>query len=531
MVDDVFMTVSGVSTGGTASIALAATAVDLSTSNVAASGDNVSALSSSASPSTTTAQAGIKVTLGSTATTDDVYSNLATPYSLAWAAPPTDDISKQMENNLAAHAKTGLLSSLLNGLGSQLLGRFATTQRDFQQTVASYRSNPSSVGATTGAKALQSAQISQNNISLKIYTKSGKEVDISITFDGDGRALPDSLSIDVHTSGTLSAAEQAAIAKLSKGLDAALQGISGGSPKIDFSGLVNFDTTVLSGIDLNVRQVPQFNGLRSIDLHVDANRRSLAVQSKAGSISINVNLATPALWGSATQRQSAVQQYLNQFDAANQRAHGGAALLGQFKDAFSQLHSSYPAPGSIPAQQPAHTLAISALNAQDRSVLSGLADFKASMSGDFDNGSATKPITESGHIDYQVAQDTKIKGVAKSTGLSVLQTQTAKLVASYAKSRGDLQFGIASGNYDIYRIKDETSTTTAFSYADDKLKSAFVINLVNQSLHYEKLVDHKVVKETDTPHNTSDVQDISAQLKPSSWPDEAGENLFYRSIG
>jgi hypothetical protein len=58
---------------------------------------------------------------------------------------------------------------------------------------------------------------------------------------------------------------------------AALQGITSESAKIDVSGLVNFDTTVLSGADLKVRESPQVSDLRSLDFHADASRRRWSV--------------------------------------------------------------------------------------------------------------------------------------------------------------------------------------------------------------------------------------------------------------
>jgi hypothetical protein len=396
------------------------------------------------------------------------------------------------------------------------LDRFDKTPSDFRQAVVAYQ-NPSANGAedinaAARATILQNARYTQNNISLKIYTISGKEVDLSVTFGGDGHAIRDSLSIDVHTSGKLSADEQTAIAKLAKGFDAALQGITSESAKIDVSGLVNFDTTVLSGVDLKVRESPQVSDLRSLDFHADASRRSLATQGQAGIVSVNVNLSAPALWGSAAQQQTAVQRYLDQFDAANKRAHGGATLSGQFKDAFAQLNSSYPVPG----QQPAHALAASALNTKDRSVLSGLADFQASMSGDWDNGSVGQNTTEGGHIDYQVSQHTGTRGVAKKTGLSVVQTQAATLGASFAKSRDGSPLNIEKGNYDIYSFKDSASTSVSFEYADDKLKNASIMNLVSQLEIYEKLVNHKMVEQTSTPNNVFTMQDISAKLRPAA---------------
>ena len=72
-----------------------------------------------------------------------------------------------------------------------------------------------------------------------------------------------------------------------------------------------------------------------------------------------------------------------------------------------------------------------------------------------------------------------------------------------------------TGNYDSYSIRDESSTTTSFSYAKDKLKSASVERLVKQLESYAKLVDHKVVERRETPRHEATRQDLSEKLLPS----------------
>ena len=462
---------------------------------------------SSASVASSTLVPAVTVTLGKPVTPDVTYGKPVpiNPVKLIWATPPTDDVSQAMSQLGAGNS-----SSLLSGLGAAVLNQVANTQGNFQQSVVSYP-NPAAMGlidATTtadNAAALKDAQYAQNNVGLTIRTASGKEVDISLTFGGNS-SVQDSLSINVQALGKLSAAEQAAVAKLSTGFAAALQGITSVPPQVDVSGLVNFDPTVLSSVDLKVSepQSTSMTSLQSLDFHADAGGRSFAMQGAAGKVSVNVDLSKPALWGSKAQQQSALLGYLNQFDAADHRAQGGSALLGEFKDAFSQLNSSYPAAGL----QTARALPASALNTQDVSVLSGLADFQASMSGTSFNGSAAEPTTETGRIDYQVSQQTEISGIAKGTGLSVAQTQSATLVASVEQSSDGALLDTTKGNYDIYRINDSTSTTTAFAYADAKLKSASVVTQVDQSEVYQKLVGHKVVEQTSTPLNTETMQDI-----------------------
>jgi len=428
------------------------------------------------------------------------------PDQVVWAAPPSDSISSLMKTNLRYADDS---SSLLRGIGSALLGRFATTQADFQQAAADVTPGIQ----TTAVDALQSAQSAANTVSLKIHLVSGREVDVSVSYGG-GDGIQNSLSIAVHTSGKLTAAEQAAIASLSAGFEAALQGVSRVAARIDVAGLASFDPATVSSVDLKVRgpSAPpnsvasaDYNPLQSLDFHADATTRSLAVKTLAGNVSVSVDLSRSAFLGTQAQQQAAIQKFLSQFDAANTRGHGGSILLGEFEDTFKQLNSS-PAAGQGP-----QALGSLPLSAQDLSVLSGLNDFSASMSGDFRNDVAK----ESGHIDYQVSQSTQLRGVNQDS-LSVVQTQTASLSAEYAKYRDGVS--LAKGDYDIYRINDSKSTTTAFEYADNKLKSAFITTIVKQMDEYEKLIGFKVVQKKDTPTNHSTVQDISAQWSARDVP-------------
>jgi hypothetical protein len=380
-----------------------------------------------------------------------------------------------------------------------------TYSRALQKAMADVR--------TTAADALQTANAGPNNVTMKIHLASGKEVDVSVSF-GDGNATQKSPSVAVHTSSKLTSAEQAAIAGLSAGFEAALRGISRNATQIDVSGLVNFDPSKVSSVDLSVRKPSppvnaalsaDWNPVQSLDFHADATSRSLSVRSLAGSVSVSVDVSRSAFLGTTAQQQASIHKYLDQFDAATTRGHGDPILLGEFKDAFAQLNSSYPL---NPMQGPHST----SLNAQDVSVLTGLNDFKASMSGDFRNDAAR----ESGHIAYRVSQSTQSTGVNKDS-LSVVQTQTASLDAQYAKYRDGES--LAKGDYDLYRVNDSTSTTTAFEYADNKLKSAFITTVVKQLDEYERLVGFRVVQKQDTPTNRSATQDISAKWRAANKTD------------
>jgi hypothetical protein len=443
---------------------------------------------------------------------------------LAWASEPEDEISQLMQGNIKKQPLVLLNSSLLlNGLGAKLLERFSTAQSDFSQTVVSYESqyrNPTVDGTsisygstditrTSATDALKNSAGATNRIGFRIQTRSGKTVDISISYGGNGKEIKAGLSVGIHVSGgELSDAEKTAVANLSSGFESLLQSVSRGTGDVDVSGLT-YDATVLSGIDLTVRQTPQFGSeLKSLDFHANSKQRSFALETTKGRLSLSVDLTQPAILGSATQQRAAVQDYLSRFDAANQRGHGDSSLLGQFKDVFVALHSNYPA--SDGSTTP--TISSPALNDKDRSVLTGLADFEVSISGDFAKES------EAGHMEYRAAQSTKVVGEGKWNGLSVSQTQTTRLKSNFLRSPDGGPLDVGTGNYESISIDDETSSITSFSYAKDELQSATVKSLVNQMEYLKKFVNFKMVEERDSPLKQADEQDISALLVPPKKP-------------
>lgn len=460
-----------------------------------------------ASPATgvaaqTATQSESRVTLTGTVDAEDVYSRPSRfSRAVVWASPPNDPVSVLMQKNLRAGVEDD--SAWLEGLGVAVFDRLATFSRGFSQTVVNYpQDNTQSADAAqlSSAQALAAARTAPSRVGLTITTASGKTVNLAVSFVSGGREGASSLAVDVQVDGELSAEEQKAVARLSSGFQAALDGLTKVPPEVNLSGLVGYDASVLSGVDLSVAAVPPLNGdLESFAFHVDATQRRFSMGGVRGKIALSVDLSQPEIRGSAAQQKEALNDYLAQFDAANQRGHGNARLIAQFKDAFVQLNSNYPAADEQPNPL---------LNGKDRSVLSGLADFSASMSGDF----ARK--TEAGHIEYRTAQSTTISGRDKYSGLEVTQMQRASLKSDFVKSRNGTKLDTHTGNYDRYSISDESSTTTSFSYVEDRLKSASIKRLVDQLESYAKLVDFKVVEERETPRHEATQQDISARLLP-----------------
>jgi len=434
-----------------------------------------------------------------------------------WSGAATDEISQLMGRNMQS---TGLISNpalLLDGLGEKLLGRFGTTQTDFQQTVAQYPAVGDS-GKLNDVGALQQAKYAQNSVNLTLRTVSGKQIDITIGYGGDGSSSAKGLSVEVHTQGQLSAEEQAAVKKLSAGFETALKSIGNVASTtstqnfaatVDLSGLVDFDTKVLSSVDLKFSSSAQSSSLKSLAFHADIKSRSFSMSGAVGNLSMAVDLSKPEIWGSEDQRKQSISRYLDQFDSANQRAHSDGKLMAQFKSVFSQLQSAYPAnAGALMSQSRTETP-----NAREVSLLSGLADFQAQMGGDFDDSSTNKVVTMTGHMDYRVTQQTEIRGENRDKAFSLGQQKNTRLTSNYVSSRMGAMLDTGNGNYDIFHISDESSSSILIEYVNGKLKSATITTEQRQYMEYIKLVDHKETERKETPRSDASVLDVAGQLQ------------------
>lgn len=427
----------------------------------------------------------------------------------AWASSSADDISEVMRGNLRAGPSNGGIAALLKGLGSSLLGRFASTQTAYSQVGTNYISGGK--GGVSAADAVLKAQYAENTISLTLTTTSNKQVTVAIAFDQTHQDVSNSLSVEISSTATLTQEESAAIAGLATGFETALQGIGRNSTTtqqttlstIDVSGLMDFDPAVLASVDLKVSEAARYVGLKSLDFHADSSSRRFAMKGIDGDVSVKVDLSQPLAIGSKAQQQASIDRYLKQFDAANARAQGEAVLVGQFKSIFSQLHSSYPTPSSSAKPLP------TAFNAAREQLLSGLADFRASMSGEFSNGLSGK-LTKSGKLDYMVSQKTTV--ISGNTRIRAAQSESFALNATILKSRNDTTLDVGLGNYDVFTISDSSRFATSFSInvRDDYVETASLKRIVAQLMHYEKIVNYKVADTKESAKSLSDEKDLLA---------------------
>lgn len=475
----------------------------------------VSVRSSATTAAAAPADPGTQVTLGQSTGSSVIY---AKPQPVepgqfrltrAWASQDRDDISTLMARNLGL-GPSASLADRWRGLGGALLSRFAATPSDYQQTVAEYQAPTAadSVAGSADAQALDKSALSDVSVgaatvSLKIRTQSGQTVELRIaTNDGSEAGSSSGLRVEVKSSGTLSQAESAAIAQLADGLDEALEGLGKpGKPQLELGKLMDFDRSVLSGLDLDIKNPKPSQPLSSFSLHVGADGRSVAMKGAAGELAVKLESDAP-VGASASQRQAALDQHLKRFDAAAQRGRADAALVDMFKSAFSQLHNAQApaAPGAI--------VALSGLERSVQSLQSGLADFQASFSGDFENTNEFGAVTEIGRAEYQVGQKTTRQSRGRE-GESIAQVVTESLDAESKKARNRSMLDLQSGNYDLTKVQDSRTITTLIETAGKQVTGALRKTQERQMQTWDQLVEHRTQQHRETPGGRSFTEQLA----------------------
>ncbi|WP_348944796.1 hypothetical protein ABHF33_15500 [Chitinibacter sp. FCG-7] len=424
--------------------------------------------------------------------------------TLTFASSANDNISQVMLNNIWSSTPYSGVSDLFKGLGGALLERFSVTQDAYQQTLAeSWSSDVSESANLEGVDAATELSATENTIGLTLTTVSKKQIEILIAFDNQNQDSGNRLSVQIKTSAELSSQECKALAALSKGFESTLQSIGQNLTTdrpsrlstIDVAGLLDFDPQVLSGIDLKVDASNQFVGLQALTLHADTSRRSLTMQGIDGELSIDVDLSNASIRGTPEQQKAAIDRYLTQFDQANARAQGQEQLIGQFKSAFAQLQSNYPA-----AEINTATSRSAAFNIARDQWLSGLADFQAHMGGEFSSGAIDNDKT-TGKLDYQISQKTTLVG--RGNKLSASQEVASVLSATIIKCRDGGPYQ-KTGNYDITQINDRSNVKTDFTIATTQNGVSYIelatrSEIIKQMLEFKKVVNHEVEEQFKLP--------------------------------
>jgi hypothetical protein len=461
--------------------------------------------SSNAAPAVVTSPSTV-VTLGqsSTVADADTYTAQGLPSvaaSDAWEYTRQDKVTLVMSSNFA----TSATASRFQGLGASLLSQLAESNKNISQSMI----HPAN-GQALSPTALSAAQsklhsAAENSVSLTIKTLTGKTVQFSLSSQDNGLAVTAEVS-----GGELDDDERNALAKMASGFQSAIDGLTADPPSVNLDGLTQYDSKVFSSVDLQSEFKLGAGQKQTLSFHADSDQRSVNMSGALGNLQVSVDLKNVAAMGTADQQDTALKAYLEQIDAAKTRGNGDAKLLSMFEGAFSSLHSHYPQTGN------------STSSATDHAMLSGLADFSASVT---QKGDAFNPLRpdELDAFTFDLSQTTRSKG-SGPLNYSLTQDQHSHLKASFHKPSytGDalaLTAQNESQNYVYSQIDDQASSTSKLTYEKGALTAASVTQSASQSTHTSTYTLGRLDQDTITPVNATKIQNVLSALNSALQPD------------
>lgn len=412
-----------------------------------------------------------------------------------WESTEQNKVTDTIASNVGA-LKT---ATRFRNLGAAVLSQFAASGSGFSQSVL--RAVGTSVPDASALSAMQSNLHTHaaNTIGLTIKTASGATVTVSLSSSTDGLGAQVSVS-----GGKLSDRELAAIGQMAEGFQAAIDGLGATPPKLSLDGLAGFDKTVLTSVDLSAKL--KGSDIKTLSFSADANQRSVSLSSVQGDLQLSVDTGNATVAGSAQQQAKALEAYLAKFDAARARGHGDKQLMDLFKDAFKGLNSHVDS-AAAGAGSPL-------LSKADRGLLTGLADFSASISQTAQLVNPMRPA-EVDSFAYSVSQSTRLKGTLADR--SIDQQQQSHLSASYHQSLypgAALQLGSdrSSQNYTYYKIDDNASSGASIAYKNGALVAATLSQSGTQSSTALKYVMGRLESTVTTPQSTAESSSVKDLL-------------------
>ncbi|WP_397454872.1 lactate dehydrogenase [Pseudomonas lurida] len=418
----------------------------------------------------------------------------------AWESDNQDALSKTLNANFNSLSTANRFS----GVGAGLIAQFAKGGGVGLSQSVLYASADRAQNA--GEIKLDQSLLhtkADNLVSLSIKTASGKTVTFSLSSQTDGLGVQ--ATVD---GGTLSDEELEAVGKLGSAFQSAVDGLTATPPKLDLSGLTRFDSRLLASVDLNAKVKSPDGQDLSLAFHADSQSRTTRMSGPLGELNLAVDLKNTAILGDARQQAKALDSYLAQFDRAQERGSAKAELMSMFKDAFSAMNSNYPQGLSLPEAL--------TRNPTDQGLLTGLADFKASIKQATESSNPMRP-SEVDSFAYEVSQRTRVGGNS-ALHRSVSQDQQSSLSASFHKGlKGGkapaLDTRAESQNYLYVQVRDKASSSAHLSYKDGLLSNASVSQEASQETRTQKYVMGKLVDETFVPRQAAVKRDYLVLLE------------------
>ena len=366
-----------------------------------------------------------------------------------------------------------------------------------------------------------------HQFTLGIVTRSGVKVDLTLASVDDGLVLQASANAE------LSDAERSALSRLADGFQAAIDGMVAGDPHIRLGALAQFDSRMLQSVafhaEVKLSTLPP--GTQTLDFHADTSRRHVSIAGPSGTAEVSVDSSKLASLGTREQQTKAINSYLRQFDQAAGRGRGDARLMAMFKDAFadmnrtSQRDETRETGLSLPNGQ-------WTLGAEDHAVLTGLADFSASVT---QTPKWNNPLrsAEKESFSYSVSQQTRIDGARRDDRM-VSQTQQARLTAQFhapVKKSGDVKLDVTpqSQTYEYHQIDDAADSSVELGYREGRLVKAALRQSASQSERIQTYMMGKLMSDRTIPGKQELVRDLMASLAPYRAGEERGADATHEA--
>lgn len=429
----------------------------------------------------------------------------------AWEYTRQDSVTLAMQGNFSTSSGAGRFQ----GLGATLLEQLAQTGKGISQSVISSSSGRALEPAELAAAQDKLHSTADNSISLALKTASGKTVQLMLSSSENGLAVQAQIS-----GGDLSDDEMAALGKMASSFQSAIDGLTGKPPQLKLDGLAQYDGDVFTSVALSTRVRLNDGSVQTLDMSADADQRSVRMSGASGDLNLSVDLKNAAIIGDSDQQAKALKSYVSQIEAARTRGDGDAQLLSMFEDGFKTLHSHYP--GARPSTAP-QTLDDIALTEVDHGLLTGLGDFKASVTQRTEVSNPAR-LDELDAFSYDLSQTTQSKG-RDQLNRTIVQDQQSHLVASYHKpvvagQKLDLTRDPASQNYLYYQINDQASSTTRVGYEKGALVQASVSQSASQSTRISKYLMGHLESDTRTPLSSSKTRNVLSVLQQALQQDK-----------
>lgn len=351
-----------------------------------------------------------------------------------------------------------------------------------------------------------------NRFTLSVVTSSGVKVDLAMGNVGD------EMHFQFSASAELSEAERQALYGLAAGFQSAIDGMTQDEPQVRLSALTQIDPKLLRSLDFHaeLKRDSATAATQTLDVHIGEGQRKVSIDGPAGKAEVSVDAGKLHSLGTREQQSKAINSYLKQFDQAALRGHGDAKLMGMFKDAFSDMSRTATRADTSEGNK-------WELSSEDHAVLTGLADFSASIT---QAPKWSNPL-RSAEIDsfaYEVSQDTSIGGARRDDRV-VLQTQKSHLTAQYhdaLKKDAELKLDVApaSQNYEYHQVDDSARSNVQLGYKEGRLVNAVMEQSVSQSERIRKYVQGKLMADHTIPAEHTLVRDLMSALAPY----RSGEN-------